>query len=306
MFPRFINIPLILIALAFSGCTSATTAPASQQQAPIQQTSLPAESTPGQKSIAAPDEIDNLSVGCQDDNCQHSRTINVMVPSQTLGQDIPVRLYLPPCNPCRGVRFPVIYLLHGANADEDQWDDVGIDEAADAGYSQGTLPPVILVLPQRSTDGTVTLPNGDLPFEHFVTAELIPWVEAHTPAIADQAHRAIGGISLGGYWALEIAFHHPELFSAVGGHSPVTGQRTDPLSPMGLATIYSDKLRQLRVWLDVGDDDSLRTGTANLADELSTAGVPVTVEQWQGRHDRPYWQRHTAAYLDFYTALWTG
>jgi len=305
MFSGFAKTLLILIAL--SGCTATTTAPASPLPVPPQQTSLPADLTPGQSSVAAPNETSGLSLACQDDDCQHnSRIINVMVPSQTLGQDVPVRLYLPPCNPCQGVRFPVIYLLHGANADEDQWDDVGIDEAADAGYNQGALPPVILVLPRRFNDSTTALPNGDLPFERFIITELIPWVEARAPAIADREHRAIGGISRGGYWALEIAFHHPELFSAVGGHSPVTGRRDDPLSPMGLVALHPDNLRQLRVWLDVGNDDSLRAGTANLADELNVAGIPVTFEQWSGKHERSYWRRHTAAYLTFYTALWTG
>jgi enterochelin esterase-like enzyme len=174
----------------------------------------------------------------------------VRVPSHTLGQDVPVRIYLPPCNPCGAVGLPVIYLLHGANADESQWDDVAADETVDEGRARGTLPPVILVFPKRLNDSTQPRSDGDLPFEHFVVAELIPWVEAHTPARPDHEHRAIGGISRGGFWALEIAFHHPKLFSVVGGHSPVTGRKDDPYSPLGLVTAHSAELRSLRVWLE--------------------------------------------------------
>jgi enterochelin esterase-like enzyme len=145
-----------------------------------------------------------------------------------------VRIYLPPCNPCDEAGLPVIYLLHGVNADESQWDDVTMDEAADEGRAKGTLPPVILVFPKRLDDSTQPRPDGDLPFEHFVVTDLIPWVEAHTPARPDREARAIGGISRGGFWALEIAFRHPRLFSAVGGHSPVTGQKDDSYSPLGL------------------------------------------------------------------------
>jgi enterochelin esterase-like enzyme len=246
-----------------------------------------------------------LPTRCYPASCQAtSRRLDVLVPSQTLGQNVPVRIFLPPDQPCDTAGYPVIYLFHGANTDESQWDDVQVDEAADAGRAKGTLPPVILVLPRRLNDNTLPGPGGDLPFEHFVITELIPWVEQHTPARPDREHRAIGGISRGGFWALEIAFHHPELFSEVGGHSPVVGQKEEPFSPLGLATTMATKLRSLRVWLDVGTEDSLKNGTADLAANLTAARVPVTFEQWPGGHNRPYWRRHAADYLAFYTALW--
>ena len=245
------------------------------------------------------------SIECQKASCQGaSRRLDVRVSSQTLGQAVPVRIYLPPCNPCDEAGLPVIYLLHGANADESQWDDVAVDEAADEGRAKGTLPPVILVFPKRLDDSVQPRPDDDLPFEHFVVAELIPWVEAHTPAHPDREHRAIGGISRGGFWALEIAFRHPELFNAVGGHSPVTGRKDDSYSPLRLVADHAADLRSLRVWLDVGTEDGLKGGTATLAADLAAAEIPTTFEQWPGGHDRPYWRSHTADYLAFYTALW--
>jgi enterochelin esterase-like enzyme len=227
-----------------------------------------------------------------------------VVPSQTLGQDIPVRLYVPPCDPPEGQGWPVIYLLHGAGWTERHWDDILMDEAADAGRADGTLPPVILVYPRRTVETREPGPDGDLPFEHFVVSELIPWVDHHFPTEADRAHRAIGGISLGGFWALEIAFHHPELFDSVGGHSPVVGAPSDALSPMSLMTNAADKLSALRIWLDVGDQDSLGPGTAKLADGLKAAGLPVIFNQWPGLHKEPYWMEHTTDYLNFYTLPW--
>lgn len=241
----------------------------------------------------------------QEASCQKaSHRLDALVPSQTLGQEVPVRIFIPPCDSCSSAGLPVIYLLHGASADESQWDDVAADEAADEGRAKGTLPPVILVFPKRTDDSTRPRPDGDLPYEHFVVAELIPWVEAHTPARPDRDHRAIGGISRGGFWALEIAFRHPELFSAVGGHSPVAGQKNDPYTPLGLVSIRPADLRSLRIWLDVGTEDSLRAGVINFAAELTAAEIPNTFEQWPGGHNRPYWRSHTADYLAFYTAAW--
>jgi enterochelin esterase-like enzyme len=229
-----------------------------------------------------------------------------LVHSATLNEEIPVRLYLPPCDPPSGKGWPVIYLLHGAGWTERHWDDVLIDEVAEAGRVNGTLPPLILVFPRRIEDSRQPGPEGDLPFEHFVVSELIPWVDSHTPAQADRDHRAIGGISLGGFWALEIAFHHPELFDSVGGHSPVVGSPGDALSPMGLMMNHAADLAKLRIWLDVGDQDSLGPGTANLADGLKAAGIPVTFHQWPGGHVEPYWEAHTGDYLAFYSAPWAG
>lgn len=276
---------------------------------PTAQSQATPESDPGSTAVARPPALltptsapaaTTTQMSCQGP----SRMSDVTIPSVALGQAVPVRLFLPPCSPADGGGFPVIYLLHGAGADETQWDDVGVDEAADRGRAQGTLPPVILVIPRRTDDSVTLRPDGDLPYEHFIIAELIPWVEQHTPAWPERVDRAIGGISRGGFWALEIAFHHPELFSSVGGHSPAVGGRTNALGPLALLAADPAALRALRVWLDVGDDDSLKPGTADLASRLAAANVSVTLEQWPGQHNRAYWRMHTPDYLAFYAAPW--
>ena len=61
---------------------------------------------------------------------------------------------------CNEAGLPVIYLLHGANADESQWADVGVAEAAAEGRVTGTLPPVILVVPRRLDDSGQPRPDG--------------------------------------------------------------------------------------------------------------------------------------------------
>ena len=97
---------------------------------------------------------------------------------------------------------------------------------------------------------------------------------------------------------MTLAFKHPEVFAAVGGHSLVVniGQSDDPL---GLAPTAND-LDQLRVSLDVGDADALRAGTVWLAEVLDARGLAVTFAVHPGRHDRVYWRSQTGAYLQFY------
>ena len=311
MFRKFIYVYLIVLlagcrAAAQTGATTpsavtATPQPAASATSVPAGTSTPLPSTQPPPPTASP----AAQTQAQASSCTGPRVRrDELVHSATMNEEIPVRLYLPPCDPPAGKGWPVIYLLHGAGWTERHWDDVLIDEAAEAGRINGTLPPLILVFPRRIDDSQQPGPEGDLPFEHFVVSELIPWVDSHTSAQADRDHRAIGGISRGGFWALEIAFHHPELFDSVGGHSPVVGSPSDALSPMGLLTNHAADLAQLRIWLDVGDKDSLGPGMAKLADSLKAADIPVTFHQWPGGHVEPYWAAHTSDYLAFYSAPW--
>jgi len=214
----------------------------------------------------------------------------ITVPSSVYGAPVPVSVYLPPCYAAFRDRLPVVYLLHGGNADETQWPDVGVASEADALIVQGVTPFVVV------------MPGGDyhssLDYAAFVMDDLLPGVEEQLRVSTVRADRAIGGISLGGYWALRLAFKHPEVFAAVGGHSPVVnlGQRNDPQALAATAT----GLDQLLVSLDVGDADGLRAGTARLAQVLETRGLAVTFAVHSGRHDRVYWRSRTGAYLQFY------
>ena len=68
------------------------------------------------------------------------------------------------------------------------------------------------------------MPDGDYPpgedYAAFVLRDLMPHIKQTTRVARDRQGRAIGGISLGGSLALTLALDHPDLFSAVGGHSP--------------------------------------------------------------------------------------
>src|SRR5437016_13813753 len=55
--------------------------------------------------------------------------------------------------------------------------------------------------------------------EDFIARDLVRWVDASFRTRADSAHRALIGLSEGATGALNIAFKHPDLFGACGGHS---------------------------------------------------------------------------------------
>ncbi len=69
--------------------------------------------------------------------------------SERLKLPMEYRVWLPPCydeQPDR--RYPVLYMIHGQNYNEDQWDRLGIDETAASLISSGEIPPLIIVMPR--------------------------------------------------------------------------------------------------------------------------------------------------------------
>lgn len=219
--------------------------------------------------------------------------------SASYGRQQTYRVYLPPCYAQNtAARYPVIYLLHGGGHDDAYWEDLGIGTIASQLIADGTIPPVMIVLPNGN--GSFGSRDGDPPpFTDHIINELIPRIDATYRTQANRAHRAIGGISLGGAWALLLASQFSELFSAVGGHSPAVG--TVNWSVPDVRPLVQG---HERIYLDVGSDDSLRGPTARLDQALTAAGYPHEYHVYPGKHEERYWSGHMAEYLTFYTALW--
>src|SRR6266849_10836718 len=125
---------------------------------------------------------------------------------------------------------------------------------------------------------------------------------------------AIGGISMGGFGALELAARQPLRFCAVGAHSPALWESASATAPGVfddaadfrrndlLAAAKRQALYGSRVWIDVGADDPFRTADAVLAHRLQRQDEQLDFHVWPGGHGGGYWQRHMAQYLRFYAA----
>lgn len=224
-------------------------------------------------------------------------------PSPTQNTNQPYLIYLPPCYGQIDKLYPTLYLFHGNIYTERHWIDIGIDKAADAGIASGTLPPFIIVLP---FDGEIAnnTSGGDRSFEGVVLNDLIPYIEDQYCVWDEPEGRAIGGLSRGGYWSLEIAFRHPELFSSVGGHSAAIFE--DNAGPVynPLTTGLDPKLIGLPIYMDVGEYDWLRDGVIELHSRMSEAGIPHEWRLNPGEHSDQYWREHSAEYLVWYASHW--
>lgn len=269
---RPVAVLVLATSLVAAGCDASTAAP---RPAPV---SLPQRAGP----VTGP--------GCGDAT---GRVQHVEFDSSSFGEVGDFQIYLPPCydtEPAR--RYPVVYLLHGAGHDDEYWLEVGADRAADAEIAARRIDPVILVLP----DGGARFEGaaGQMPFEQFLSDELVPRIDGGWRTRADRAHRAIGGISLGGAQALEAAADLPRLFTAVGGHSAVihgAARLADAFARDGTA-----------VYLDVGSEDSLRRSDEQLSAALDARDLPHVFRVSPGGHVEDYWRAWVPEYLRFYDA----
>jgi S-formylglutathione hydrolase FrmB len=168
----------------------------------------------------------------------------------------------------------------------------------------------------------VALDGGEASYWHdrrdggwgsYVLREAIP--RAVRELGADPSRVAVGGISMGGYGAFDVAAHaEPGRFCAVGGHSPafwLSGGQTPPGAFDGAAdferhSVYRYAQSQPRpfgstaLWIDRGDRDPFVPYDTVVVRELQATGARVTSRVWPGEHEGEYWNRHMARYLRFY------
>ncbi|HEX8112284.1 MAG TPA: alpha/beta hydrolase family protein [Kofleriaceae bacterium] len=172
-----------------------------------------------------------------------SRVVTEHFHSDALGVDKAVVIYLPrgyDSQPAR--RWPVFYYLHGLGGNETNWVKRGkLDAAAD---QLGLA--AIVVMPdgddgfyidsrapidhdQCMKDGSGLFVPGREPhdaacvharnYETYIAKDLVGWVDGHYHTIARRDGRAVAGLSMGGFGAMELALRHPGEFAAAGSHS---------------------------------------------------------------------------------------
>jgi len=147
----------------------------------------------------------------------------------SIGRSIVTWAYLPPgyfAPQNSKVRYPVVYVMHG---EPGTWTDCYISGhlqvVADELIASGAIRPMILLALEGSG------PNGAHDYTNFcnradgyrtedmIVRDLVPDTDATYRTIADADHRALWGYSAGGYAALNIGFHSPNVFHVLASHA---------------------------------------------------------------------------------------
>lgn len=143
--------------------------------------------------------------------------------SATLGRDMQYRVIFPN-NISVGQKLPAIYLLHGGGGGFRDWSNYS-DVAR---FAEQRL---ILIMPEGHDSyytNSATRPQDR--YEDYIASDLISDVESKFPVAAGRQNRAIVGVSMGGFGAVKLALHHPELFVFAAGLSPAVDVPTRPFS----------------------------------------------------------------------------
>jgi enterochelin esterase-like enzyme len=238
--------------------------------------------------------------------------------SKALGRAMPYGIYLPPTYDSEpGRRYPVLYMLHGGGGHYSEWVAYGLPERAEDLTWDGQIQPLIIVMPQGDQSFWANHSRSDDErWGDYVAFDLVEHIDATYRTIPDAASRAIGGLSMGGFGALQLAFNHPDIFGTVGGHSPALHDYKDlsdlftpaafkEVDPVELAARL-DPATAPTIWVDAGADDELADRTIVLAIRLDGRGIGHRVRILPGRHSADYWTKRTGDYLRFYSQSVVG
>ncbi|MFP2927788.1 alpha/beta hydrolase [Pyxidicoccus sp. 3LG] len=138
--------------------------------------------------------------------------------------DPAVNVLLPDGYHHSGKRYPVLYLLHGGNADFRTF------HLQDNIINLTAWRDLIVVMPDASTgwySNPVSTNSGPRNWETFHIGQLLPWVDANFRTYAEYNGRAVAGFSMGGFGALKYAAKYYGHFCSVSSHSGPASLRRD-------------------------------------------------------------------------------
>lgn len=256
---------------------------------------------------------------------EHGKVIeDAKVSSTVLGKSVHYTVYLPPDYERSQRAYPVVYLLHGYTDDNTGWLQFGeINRYADKAIAGGTIPPMVIIMPDADSSWYINSYDGKEKYEDFFIKEFIPAVEKAYRIKSQKQYRAVAGLSMGGYGSLMYALKYPEYFAAAAPLS--AGIFSDdemenmpdaqwdrmlgPLYGRGLKgkarltkawydnsvlAIVERKsgaeLNKVRYWIDCGDDDFLAKGNALLHIALRSKLVAHEYRVRDGAHSWSYWR----------------
>jgi len=251
------------------------------------------------------------------------------VGSRILSRSVPYCVVLPPSFAAdKTRRFPVLYFLHGLGDNEQFFVHSGAWNLTEDMWEKGELKEFLIATPDADASFYINSKDGKTHYEDFLLQEFFPFIEKRYRVAPGRGHRAIAGISMGGYGALHLAFRHPQLFISVSAHSaalieklpaflgpapnsprsrvlgavfgsPPDAAFWDRNSPLTLASTAD--LAGLKIYFDCGDEDDygFDTGAKALHRTLASRHISHEFHIYPGRHDPSYFAEHLPASLLF-------
>jgi enterochelin esterase-like enzyme len=233
----------------------------------------------------------------------HGQVVQHIFYSKVTGAWRRMFIYTPPgydANP--RLRYPVLYLQHGAGEDESEWTHAGRAQyILDNLLAEKKVVPMLIVMNngfasrpgQPPATPRIPQANRFAVFEEVLVKESIPEVDASFRTIADREHRALAGLSMGGMQTFQIGPAHLDLFSYLGMFSgtPMAAAQAqvDAVAAQGAA--FNSKVHVL--WFGVGTTETnFYTRTKEVRAQFDKAGIHSGYFESQGTaHEFQTWRR---------------
>ncbi|HNW86117.1 MAG TPA: alpha/beta hydrolase family protein [Candidatus Limiplasma sp.] len=220
-----------------------------------------------------------------------------------------------------GVKFQVLYLLHGAYGDATDWMRLTSIEK----YAQEHK--LAVVMPSASNSFYQNMYCGS-DYLTYLTDELPAVVQALFPVSRKRENTFVAGLSMGGYGAVKLAMERPRQYAACASLSGAIDleavmeqtkhgnlaapfrwdalfERPDnvPGSDADLFALIRKRLAQgemlPRVFQSCGTEDFIYAANVSARDKLKALGVDITYEEHPGIHDWDYWDTHIQRALNW-------
>lgn len=245
--------------------------------------------------------------------------------SKLMAREMPYRVILPVNYKTSNEKifYPVLYLLHGLTGHFDNWANKTklTDYAEKYNY--------IIVMPEGDNgwySDSASVPNDR--YESYIIKELIPEIDKKFRTVADKKHRAIAGLSMGGYGSIKFGLKYAEMFSLVGSFSGALGAASLTEKEVGtkgavaesilgvfgkamsetrqandifqmVKEISPDKIKSLPfIYLDCGTEDFLLNNNRDFANLLQEKKIPHEFRQLPGAHDWKFWDSQVQEFLE--------
>jgi S-formylglutathione hydrolase FrmB len=251
-------------------------------------------------------------------------------PSRILGRSVPYCVILPPgYGEDANRRYPVLYYLHGLGDNQQMFVRSGGFNLIEELWDRHEIGDFILVSPAGYASFFMNSYDGRFRYEDFFIQEFIPFIENRYRVAARRESRGIGGISMGGYGALRMAFLHPQLFGSVSAHSAALMEKLPAISvgnspesgrlqilgnvfgsppdrsfwdrnnPLTIAR--TAEFAGMKIYFDCGseDDYGFEAGAEALHKVLLSHRIPHEFHLYPGGHNWGYFAEHLPDSLRF-------
>jgi enterochelin esterase family protein len=247
----------------------------------------------------------------------HGTVSKIWYNSPTAGLTRRCTVYTPAGYEISKQKYPVLYLLHGIGGDEQAWTELGrAAQILDNLIAQGKAKPMIVVMtngnisqeacPGETSQGfiepTMALPKTMDGYFEQAFPDVIKFVESTYHVQKDKAHRAIAGLSMGGFHSLFISINNPDTFDYVGLFSAAVDQQQKG----GLEEIYAKREQKIDnlfakhpklFWIGIGKSDFLYKNNADLRHYLDSKNFKYEYLETEGGHIWRNWRIYLSEFV---------